>query len=777
MHFDAIEGTTYWLALDTATGATAPVRLDLAAFTGGPPNDHLADAAPVPRELPADILATNVGATPEPGEPAHGPTSAAASVWFRWTSPESGPVAIDTCGSGFDTVLAVYRSSAADPAMGDLAPVGSDDDGCGRQSRVTIPATAGETYWIAIDGYLGLEGSISLALAVDPRSVNDDATNAEVLPGDLPLTIAGDTTDATRQPGEAAHNGVPSEGGSVWYRWTAAASGPVVLDSCDGELDPAVAVYTGDPLASPTRVHGAYRTCAASFWGVGDRVTWQAQAGVTYWLAVEGSFDADRILESGPFTLKLRPGSPPANDDRADATVVGALPFTVRSSNHDATAEAGEPFHAGGTGRTSLWYRWTADATGAVVVDTCATGGSSGIPRPIDTELAVYTEEGAALAPVADSDTGCSPWHGELAFRAVAGRTYWIAVDSGDSGRGEFVLRVERGPTNGFYEDRTELTGPMPITAHETLMPWRQHIDDTVAWFSWTPTVSGPYTADTCGSGTESSILEVATGDSEAELDWLPTTSRCARHGSVTFEALAGVAYTLRLSGDPGPVEIVLRAAGSAPANDAFAAAQQLPSRLPIAVVGTTVGATREVGEGASTQEPSTIWYRWTPARSGLVFVEVDDSFANHVRVFTGDDLDDLTSVEDRYGTLDRRYRVVQFEAIAGRTYRVQVTSDAGQQEAVRLTLRRAVPPPNDAWANARVLRGALPLTAAGPPSTPHLKRASHPTATRPTASARRCGTGGPHRPTGGTPWTPAGRRRRWCSPSTPGPASTRSTT
>ena len=53
-----------------------------------------------------------LGATLEPGEPAHAGRTGGRSVWWTWTAPASGPVAVDTLGSGFDTTLAVYEGES-----------------------------------------------------------------------------------------------------------------------------------------------------------------------------------------------------------------------------------------------------------------------------------------------------------------------------------------------------------------------------------------------------------------------------------------------------------------------------------------------------------------------------------------------------------------------------------------------------------------------------------------------------------------------------------------
>jgi hypothetical protein len=103
---------------------------------------------------------TNVRATLEAGEPRHAGVPNGASVWFAWTAPSSVTVTIDTATSGFDTVLAVYRGSAVNA----LTTVASNDDVSSSNvtSRVSFRATAGTTYRIAVAGYGGATGSVTL---------------------------------------------------------------------------------------------------------------------------------------------------------------------------------------------------------------------------------------------------------------------------------------------------------------------------------------------------------------------------------------------------------------------------------------------------------------------------------------------------------------------------------------------------------------------------------------------------------------------------------------
>lgn len=96
---------------------------------------------------------SNVGATAETGEPDHAGVPSLNSVWWTWTAPSTGTVAMNTYGSHFDTTLAIYTGSA----VNSLTEVVSNDnffsDGyLEYHSVVTFTAIAGTTYQIAVDG-------------------------------------------------------------------------------------------------------------------------------------------------------------------------------------------------------------------------------------------------------------------------------------------------------------------------------------------------------------------------------------------------------------------------------------------------------------------------------------------------------------------------------------------------------------------------------------------------------------------------------------------------
>jgi hypothetical protein len=54
----------------------------------------------------------NIRATEESGEPNHAGDAGTASVWYHWTPPSAGNVIIDTIGSDYSMILAVYTGSS-----------------------------------------------------------------------------------------------------------------------------------------------------------------------------------------------------------------------------------------------------------------------------------------------------------------------------------------------------------------------------------------------------------------------------------------------------------------------------------------------------------------------------------------------------------------------------------------------------------------------------------------------------------------------------------------
>jgi Subtilase family len=167
----------------------------------------------------------------------------------------------------------------------------------------------------------------------------------------------------------------------------------------------------------------------------------------------------------------------PANDDFVDAEqLTGITPSTVGFNTY-SSKEAGEPNHVDGTvggnsnaGGGSVWYQWAAleDAT----VDVSTSGSD------FDTVLGVYTGASiSSLAAVANNDDEDNPNNiltSQLAFNAVAGTTYFIAVDgfresNGFVNNGNISLSLVATPSSANSPPTGEVTINGAATQGETL--------------------------------------------------------------------------------------------------------------------------------------------------------------------------------------------------------------------------------------------------------------------------------------------------------------------
>jgi hypothetical protein len=120
-------------------------------------NDFRSAGIPVRRKAVArgfsgtQVFST-IGSTKEIGEPNHCGVPGGASEWYAVQAEADGTLCINTDGSNFDTVLAVYTGPGDE--FSTLVSVACDNNGGadGNDSRVAFQASAGTIYWIAVDG-------------------------------------------------------------------------------------------------------------------------------------------------------------------------------------------------------------------------------------------------------------------------------------------------------------------------------------------------------------------------------------------------------------------------------------------------------------------------------------------------------------------------------------------------------------------------------------------------------------------------------------------------
>ena len=157
---------------DLANNISTP-RLDLLqAVANRPSNDEIAGAAiiNVPANATSGLTFTLNGlsilSTKQSEEPNHAGNSGGHSVWWKWTAPVSGQFSLDTHGSNFDTLLAVYTGNSVS-ALANIAS--NDNDGFSNgNSSLLLQAQAGVEYKIAADGANGANGYVQLNWSLNP---------------------------------------------------------------------------------------------------------------------------------------------------------------------------------------------------------------------------------------------------------------------------------------------------------------------------------------------------------------------------------------------------------------------------------------------------------------------------------------------------------------------------------------------------------------------------------------------------------------------------------
>jgi serralysin len=97
-----------------------------------------------------------------------------ADVWYRFTAPVAGRTVVSTCGSSFDTRVALYGTAC--PGSAGLA-LACNDDSCGVQARLAFQALAGASYLIRVGGSGSARGAGVLAVYC-PGDFNQDGQNA-----------------------------------------------------------------------------------------------------------------------------------------------------------------------------------------------------------------------------------------------------------------------------------------------------------------------------------------------------------------------------------------------------------------------------------------------------------------------------------------------------------------------------------------------------------------------------------------------------------------------
>lgn len=259
------------------------------------------------------------------------------------------------------------------------------------------------------------------AAAVPPG--NDDFANATVInPASLPYSDIVNTTDSMVEGGEPQYCYYMPQ--TVWYSFTPTTTSVVAVDNGGTGFSTDVNVYQA---SGPGFGGLSFIGCA----GNPSPVRFTAQAGTTYYFQTGILYGA-----AGELHLNVREIPPPANDDFANATPVGSVPFSDSVDASAAGLELGEPVPSCGYGQSpgTVWYAFTPSVSGSYSVPSTYTG--------FWPQVAVYT--GSTLDTL--TNLGCRTFGNMLTFRANAGQTYYLQLGGVFGGRGTIIFSINVAP-------------------------------------------------------------------------------------------------------------------------------------------------------------------------------------------------------------------------------------------------------------------------------------------------------------------------------------------
>ena len=191
-------------AVDGAGNFSSTVTKEINYLVLGPPNDFFVNATPL-TDTSGIVSAENTNATREVGEPYIAGNSGGHSLWWSFTPTTNGVLTLDTFLSTFDTLLGLYTGTD----IARLTLVAENDDVYdgvpGGFSEITNAVRGGQTYYIAVDGYNGDSGVISMSYLFVPATVYQLTVRDIPSSGTVQLMTTNDLGGIAVAPGESGY--------------------------------------------------------------------------------------------------------------------------------------------------------------------------------------------------------------------------------------------------------------------------------------------------------------------------------------------------------------------------------------------------------------------------------------------------------------------------------------------------------------------------------------------------------------------------------------------
>jgi len=516
--FATTRGTSYLIRISGYSGNVGTGILKFEnAICARPVNDSCVAATSVGQGV--DIPFSTVGATTgfgldvRPDVPPHDSyldsncvgavgddRQIAKDIWFRYIAPCSGTTRFSTCGSSFDTKIAIYTPCPTD----DNQALGCNDDSCGLQSSIDVFLTAGSGYLVRVGGYHGAVGTGTLRIDSFqcPPPANDNCSSTW-----WALTeafAAGGTTHPASVDGSATLGN--SNAPDVWYIYTPSCTGYATIDTCGSICDTVVSIHTGCPGTIANQIAIDDDACG----NLDSRLTFNCVANQQYIVRVA----AYSLATSDAFFIRAActPG-PPVNNACANATDVSSCAnqnsYTLISATNDGSATCGLS-----ASNPDVWFTFTAPYSGRLIAATCGSNDFPQADQGIDTVLSLHSGcPGTTANQIACSDdtsdpdcyqVGTNRYDSYLAYNIAAGETVKFRVSKyNTSALGRFNFYVRLIPSNAecsgaiTIEDGSTTTYCTENAGTEFPNFPNQRAD---LWYRYTAPCDGDVLVSLCGS-------------------------------------------------------------------------------------------------------------------------------------------------------------------------------------------------------------------------------------------------------------------------------------
>jgi len=206
-----------------------------------PTNDDLTGAIEI--VVPHNHSQSTVGATVAESELSSSCTASGASVWYQYTPSKDENFVVDTFGSDYDTVLAIWEGDEHP-----LFEIACNDDGMDgtSQSQLNTQLTAGTNYFISVNGFNNETGNLELHANVLELLSNDKLSKAINIGDTFPYSHHQQTNIASTEAKELFPSCAENNSShSVWYQYKPKKDKTLVLDTFNSNYDTVLSVWVG----------------------------------------------------------------------------------------------------------------------------------------------------------------------------------------------------------------------------------------------------------------------------------------------------------------------------------------------------------------------------------------------------------------------------------------------------------------------------------------------------------------------------------------------------